>query len=119
MQRNFTKRLPGLCNLNYIDRLRICYHESLEFRRIRSDMCFVYKLLHSFTVSSNIHKTRSNCFKLKKTHGHLIIRLNHFVIRCANNCNLLNNNIVCFHIILKCLRNVYCHLINLLLKGML
>ena len=44
--RNLTKRLPGLCTLNYIDRLRICNIESLELRRIRSDMCFVYKLLH-------------------------------------------------------------------------
>ena len=35
MQRNFIKRLPGLSNLNYIYRLRICNIESLELRRMR------------------------------------------------------------------------------------
>ena len=73
-----------------IDRLRICNIESLELRKLRSDKCFVYKLLHCLikwnlsefiTVSTNIHNTRGNCFKLKKIHAHLIIRLNHFVIR--------------------------------------
>ena len=90
------KRLPSLCNLNHVDRLRICNIELLELRRIRSDMCFVYKLLHSLikcnlsefiTVSSKNHNTRGNCFKLKTTRAHLIIRLNHFVIRCVNNWN--------------------------------
>ena len=103
VHRNFTKRLPGLCNLNYIDRLRISNIESLELRRIRLDMCFVYKLLHSLvncnssefiTVSLNIHNTRGNCFKLEKTHAHLIIRLNHSVTRCVNNWSLFNDNIV-------------------------
>ena len=74
VKRNFTKRLPGLCILNYIDYLRICNLESLELRRIRSDMCFVDKLLHGLfefnlsefiTVSSNIHNARGNCLKLK------------------------------------------------------
>ena len=67
-------------------------------------MCFVYNLLRSIvkcnlseliTVPSNIHNTRGNAFKLKKTFSHLIIRLNHFVIRCVNNWNLLNDNIAC------------------------
>ena len=78
-------------------------------------MCCVYKLLHSpvkfnlsefITVSSNIHNSRGNCFKLKKAHAYLIIRLNHFVIRCVYNWNLLNNNIVCtysFTMFKKCL----------------
>ena len=46
VQRNFTKILPGLCNLNYVNRLRICRSniESLELRRIRSDM-FCLKII--------------------------------------------------------------------------
>ena len=104
MQRNFTKTLLGLHNLNYIDRLRIFNIESLELRRIRSDMYFVHKLFHCLVkcnlsefimVSSNIHNTKGNCFKLRKTQAHLIIRLNHFVIRWVNNWNLLSYNIVC------------------------
>ena len=118
VQRNFTRRLPGLCrpHLNYIDRLRIYNIESLELRKIRSDMCFVYKLLHSpvkfnlsdfITVPSNIHNTRGNCFKLKKTHPHLIIRFNHFVIRCVNNWNLYRIIILYVHILLMCLKSIY------------
>ena len=90
-------------------------------------MRYVYKLLHialfykcNFaefgTVSSNIHNTRQSrriYFKLKKTHVHLIIRLNHFVIRSVNNWNLLNDNILRI-----CLRNLSYHLINLFLEGM-
>ena len=30
VQRNFTKRLPCLCNLNYTDPLRICNIELLK-----------------------------------------------------------------------------------------
>ena len=75
VQRNFTKRLNGLCNLNCIDRLRMCNIQLQKLRRIRSDTYFVYKLLHSLVicnlyefimVSSNIHNTSGNCFKLKK-----------------------------------------------------
>ena len=116
-QRNFTTRFTRLCNLNYINRLGICNIESLELRRIRLDMCFIYKFLHNLVkcnlsefilVSSNIHNTKGNCFKLKKTHAHLIIRLNHFVIRCVNNWNILNYNILysySFTVFKKCLQS--------------
>ena len=49
-QRNFTERLHALCNLNFIDRLRICNTESLELKRIRSDILLVYKLLHGLVI---------------------------------------------------------------------
>ena len=128
VKRNFTERLPGLCILNYIDYLRICNIESLELRRIRSDMCFVDKLLHGLfefnlsefiTVSSNIHNARGNCLELK-THAYLIIRLNHFAIKWVNNWNLLNHNrpILYVHILLMCSKNIYYHSINLFLLGM-
>ena len=46
VQRNFTKaRLPGLCNLNFIDHVRICNLELLELRRLRSDMCFCLQII--------------------------------------------------------------------------
>ena len=55
VQRNFTKRLSGLCNLNYIDCFKISNIESLELRSKRLDMYFVYKLLHSL-VKCNLSK---------------------------------------------------------------
>ena len=92
----FTKRLLGLYNLNYTDHLRICNIESLELRRIRSDMFLVYKLLHSFvtcnlsefiTVSSNMHNTKG-ASDFKKIYADLMIHLKHFVIKCVNSWNL-------------------------------
>ena len=126
MRRNFTKSLPGFGNLNYIDRLRICNIESLELRRLRSDMrlfinyCIallnvIYLNLLRFLQIFTILEAIAVNFK---RHAHLIIRLNFFVIRCVNNWNLLNN-IFYVHILLLCIKNVYYPLINLLLEGML
>ena len=67
------------------------------------DILFVYKLLHSCVkcnlldyvyVSTGVHNIRGNLFKLNKSHTKLIVRQNHFVIRCINNWNSLSNNIV-------------------------
>ena len=38
VQRNFTKRLAGLANLSYVDRLNVCNLDPLELRIIRMDM---------------------------------------------------------------------------------
>ena len=104
MQRNLTKHLASLSNLSYVERLNVCNLEPLELRRIRIDMLFVYKLLHGcvkynlldyVNVSTGVHITRGNLFKLNKSHAKLIMRQNHFVIRCINNWNSLSNNIVC------------------------
>ena len=102
-QKNFTKRLAGLSNLSYVERLNVCNLEPLELRRIRMDMLFVYKLLHGcvkcnlldyVNVSTSVHNTRGNLFKLNKSHVKLIMRQNHFIIRCINKWNSLSNNIV-------------------------
>ena len=102
-QKNFTKRLAGLSNLSYVERLNVCNLEPLELRRIRMDMLFVYKLLHGcvkcnlldyVNVSTSVHNTRGNLFKLNKSHVKLIMRQNNFIIRCINKWNSLSNNIV-------------------------
>jgi len=38
VQRRFTKRLPGLKNLNYYDRLERLNVSTLELRRLRADL---------------------------------------------------------------------------------
>ena len=45
VQRSFTKRLPGLSNLPYTKRLEVLGIDSLEIRRLRYDLVFVYKML--------------------------------------------------------------------------
>ena len=46
-------------------------------------------------VSTGVHNARGYLLKLNKSHAKLIMRKNHFVIRCTNNWNFLSNNIVC------------------------
>ena len=38
VKRNFIKKLPGLCNMIYLERSNVCYIESLEERRIKIDL---------------------------------------------------------------------------------
>ena len=49
VQRRFTKRLPGLSNLTYCQRLAKLNIDSLELRRIRADFIFMYS--HCFWYS--------------------------------------------------------------------
>jgi len=41
----FTKRLPGMANCTYRERLLATGLDSLELRRLRYDLTFTYKLL--------------------------------------------------------------------------
>ena len=77
IQRNFTKRVNGLNELEYCERLKILSLPSLEFRRLRGDLIEAYKILHNkydpsttkplLTLDSNPkHSTRSNELKLIK-----------------------------------------------------
>ena len=54
------KRLPGLSNISYHVRLKLLKLESLEIRRLRSDLILVYKILFGHVYCSVV-----NYFKLK------------------------------------------------------
>ena len=45
VQRSFTKRLPGLNNLTYRERLVVTKLDSLELRRLRVDLIMCYKIV--------------------------------------------------------------------------
>jgi len=45
VQRRFTKRLPGMNNMTYYQRLHVLGLASLELRRIRIDLLFTYKII--------------------------------------------------------------------------
>ena len=75
VQRRFTKRLPGLQNLTYHQRLASLNLESLELRRLRSDLIFAYKLVFGlqnvnvsdfFEVRTNT-RSRGHPYKLGLT----------------------------------------------------
>ena len=62
VQRNFTKRLPGLQNFNYSDRLKILTLKSLEHRRLIVDLLTCHKIIHQ-----HISITSENFLKLSST----------------------------------------------------
>ena len=53
VKRNFTKKLPSLCNMTYVQRLNACNIESLEEHRIKIDLIWMYKILHNL-ISINL-----------------------------------------------------------------
>src|SRR5207244_3806641 len=45
VQKRFTKRLYGLSELSYSDRLKALGTESLELLRLKADLCMYYKII--------------------------------------------------------------------------
>ena len=81
VQRRFTKKLPGLFNYSYDERLQKLGLERLEARRIRADLILCYKILFgnykttiAFELYSNDHNTRGHPYKIRlpqiKTNTH-------------------------------------------------
>ena len=72
VQRRFTKRLPGLWNVEYTQRLKAVGLERLDVRRVRFDLIMAYKIIFGlvrvdssqfFTPSHNT-ATRGHSYKL-------------------------------------------------------
>jgi len=53
VQRRFTKRLPGLSNTSYSDRLAVLGLRSLQLRRLHQDLICTYKIIFGLVVASN------------------------------------------------------------------
>src|SRR5258708_4754821 len=49
VQRFFTKRLSGLWNTGYSERLKLCNVTSLELRRLQFDLVLCYKIIHNLS----------------------------------------------------------------------
>ena len=71
VQRYFTKKLDGLNNLTYNERLLACNLPSLELRRLRSDLTLRFKIVHKIIAldftdflefETNKYNTRGNKF---------------------------------------------------------
>ena len=43
VQRRFTKRLHGMHNICFVDRLKLCHLKLLELRRMHADYIMLYK----------------------------------------------------------------------------
>jgi len=97
VQRNFTKRLRGLSNLSYSDRLAALNLPSLELRRLRIDLIWCYKILFGvvdmpvddFFELSLVKHTRGHSFKLFKRRSNTCARSSFFSERVVNAWNSL------------------------------
>ena len=54
VQRSFTKHLPGLCNLTYIERLTKLQIQSLEHRRLVADLVTCFNIIHGWFLITSI-----------------------------------------------------------------
>ena len=91
VQRRFTKRLPGIKAFTYHQRLVKLRLESLEFRRIRLDLVFAYKVIFNlvdvnrdefFTVRIN-NSRLGHRYKLYVPYGKTTARYNYFSYRVS------------------------------------
>lgn len=97
VQRYFTKRLKGLWDVNYVDRLLICSLKSLELRRLLADIVLVFKIVHKlialkfddfFELDTN-NVTRGHNFKLRVPLCRINCRFNFFSVRVVQPWNSL------------------------------
>jgi len=68
VQRRFTKRLPGLYSVSYTDRLKRLHLQSLELRRLITDLIWCYKI-----VFGHVDVDIGDCLKIRsdsRTRGH-------------------------------------------------
>ena len=104
VQRRFTKRLPGMKDLTYHQRLSRLGMDSLELRRVRADLIFMYKLVFGLidVDTSNLFVLRSDniCrghqFKLYLPHCKTAARYNFLNHRVSRVWNSLSGNEVDF-----------------------
>ena len=88
LQHRFAKRLPGLHDINYVDRLKSCNIELLELRRIHTDSIMLHKILNGLSyvnidncLTLSMSNTRGNVYKLVKHYSRLDIRKHFFALR--------------------------------------
>ena len=102
IQRRATKRIPGLRDLRYEERLKECGLTTLETRRLRGDQIEVFKILNGYeNIDSNIFFeikeskiTRGHNYTLVKKQSRLDVRKYSFSQRTINVWNKLSTDCV-------------------------
>ena len=101
VQRLFTKRLSGMKEIPYPDRLKCLNAESLELRRIKCDLSMYFKLVRGFVDCNNEPmfqvrdiRTRNNGLTLFKAKFNCNLERYIFRNRCINIWNLLPQTVV-------------------------
>jgi hypothetical protein len=101
VQRRFSKRIRGLSNTPYSERLWLLQLPTLELRRLYFDIVTVYKIMTglmicrcSFSLVSSTRSMRGHCLKLQKKFHRLDCRKHFFSERAVEHWNALPQCIV-------------------------
>ena len=107
VQKYFTKCLRGLSNKSYTDRLAALNQSSLQLRRLRTDLIFLYKILHGlvdnslkslFTLSADVvtsdRSLRGHAWKLQKPKPRTDMLKYDYFCRVINYWNALPKHVV-------------------------
>jgi hypothetical protein len=102
VQRYFTKRIIGLSDVPYEERLKSLKLHSLCYPRLRGDMIEVYKITHNFydsQITSSLFQfadsiTRTNGFKIIKVQTNTSAFQHFFTNRVVNCWNSLPRHVV-------------------------
>ncbi|MEM7163782.1 MAG: reverse transcriptase family protein, partial [Bacteroidota bacterium] len=102
VQRLFSRKIIGLKELSYVQRLESLGLKSLEYRRLFKDLVMTYKIIydlvdldyHNFFVFAADTGTRSNSKKLYIEHSRLDVRKHFFPNRIKIPWNALSEEIV-------------------------
>ena len=125
VQRYFTKRIIGLSNMSYEDRLSKLKLPSLGYRRLRGDMIHVFKITHNiydpvttkslFKLATDTDsKTRTNGFKIVKVSTNTTAYKNFFTNRVVNVWNSLPYHVVNVDSVNAFKNNLDKHLCNIM-----
>ena len=116
VQRRFTKRIHGLQELSYRERLRLLNLDSLECRRLRFDLILAYKILFGhtdldaddyFVLNSSSRPTRGHQYKLVPQRCNCNTRQSYFSFRVIKVWNVLPVFIVNFSNLVNFKRSLY------------
>ena len=101
VQRKFTKYIPGMFRVPYQERLRMLGLETLEVRRIKSDLTFLFKLINEYVdfdcdglFSFNLMNTRGHPLKINVQRYRLDLRKYFFINRVTPIWNSLPTQVV-------------------------
>lgn len=102
VQRRATKLVPFLKNKSYTERLRVLNLTTLAYRRNRTDVLQVFRIIHQIDkipfdnfFKLNQNNTRGHPWKLEKPRAKTKIRQNTFSNRVINDWNNLPAEVVC------------------------
>ena len=106
LQRHFTRSVPSLIYLSYVNRLKNLDLQLLELHCVASDCIFAYKTLHHIIDNSfislltfhsavtNCHMPRNHDYAFYVSQPHLEVRKFSFAVHIVQYWNTMSNTIV-------------------------